>query len=1441
MFKYLIILLAAILPFNTALATEEPARIIPLEGRLGQLRPDSFALVKDAGFFEDLQRNPKKFLNTAINNIITFSIDEGSTLYLKSPFKATIVYRLYYSFKNTPTTEDSLSENQTLEITYDTAKSNAFSARNSFTFNDAVSVKVKIVSITTTASGWDPIPALKLTNEMRISRTYVFDCEANKVQQINFTAPQANADELTVSWLASEGADEYDLEWAYIDNSAYNANAYGAPGTETFKKNIFKNNASRVTLNSTTHVYNIPLLYEKDGKLFFRVRAIQLTPAGRRTETNWSDYNSYEFAAGHQANLNWQSSTGFAEEGKRKSVVQYFDGSLRNRQTVTKDNTTNTTVVAESLYDYQGRPVIQVLPSPTINSIIKHTPNFNNFLNSEAAYKDNYDKASTNNDYCNGAAPALDAAKGGAAEYYSPNNPEKDAGNNKLIPDAKGFPYTETKYLQDNTGRVAAQSGVGPDHRLNSGHETKYYYGGADQSELDALFGTEAGDASHYFKNMVRDANGQYSVSYVDMYGRTIATALAGDLPASAKLDYLPSKQDSYLTKTLTTPSNNIVKGLVIESSKGLLVSQTGNHEFSYSLLPESVNIKNCKQEDICYSCSYTLEITISDDCGNKQFGGQPYIYKDVVGNISTGCSNLPALFSRNFNKVLEEGSYTITKKLTIRDEAIKQHELSFMENNLCKTVQDFVQEQKNIFLERTNNCAAPCITCRAQLGNSQDEFISRFIADNGLDATADRHFAVDAYNKLLAQCDEWCEVAKPQNYLDQLRLLMRQDVTPPYGQYAKSNEFTEEGITRVYDQTGIFGKIADNSTVLKYQNGLIHYQNEDGSASKVTINRNGALVTLTPQQLTVEEFVANFQPSWGEALVDNLHPEILKYNLLAKSPALNNEPAVGRTNYDWDADFINTETFDEALQKGYLNPTHYTAATARHPRQFTPNPSNTDPFFSMHSTLRNQMHSYMNNVASGDGKVLDMWVAASVAAFCSEQNDMACLNAQIADPFVSSACTADLDMAWRAFRALYKARKDSMIIVMVNANASGAPTLDPEEYHSYFTDLRTAIKEGPGINDMNNQADVDAALQDFYTDGSTCDNYSLLWWNKLTPCDTTKLLQYKEALLTDLATVCKKGTDKEHVMGASSIAPGATNSFKNFDEVLAHYVQLYNTANPATPIGTLDCNASLLNFPASYSTPQVVAHKPIISKPDDCECEKLTALHTAYTSENKDANFAAFLQRTLQTTISNSTLDSLLGMCSGTIDCRFISQPLYLPPALQCGIENVCVTCEVVSQGYYAYKAQYPNLLPATEESAIAQQKANQLFAHFMNARFGFNKLAQEYLVFMDSCGLNISFDCESLDNVKQLFSDKMYNIQYDTDAIDTTTWKVDFGSSYNNTGTPHREIFVDGIAQYPYTVQGSNHVDFDYMYPPIKDSVCLGNNFTMEFRIKHPVPDSV
>ena len=82
----------------------------------------------------------------------------------------------------------------------------------------------------------------------------------------------------------------------------------------------------------------------------------------------------------------------------------------------------------------------------------------------------------------------------GAAAYYSNNNPNK-LGFNAFIPDAEGFPFTQLSYLQDNTGRVAAQSGVGTAFQFVNHHETRFYYAAPNQEELDRMFGTEVGDA----------------------------------------------------------------------------------------------------------------------------------------------------------------------------------------------------------------------------------------------------------------------------------------------------------------------------------------------------------------------------------------------------------------------------------------------------------------------------------------------------------------------------------------------------------------------------------------------------------------------------------------------------------------------------------------------------------------------------------------------------------------------------------------------------------------------------------------------------------------------------------------------------------------------------------------------------------------------------------
>ena len=61
---------------------------------------------------------------------------------------------------------------------------------------------------------------------------------------------------------------------------------------------------------------------------------------------------------------------------RKKKVVSYFDGSLRNRQSVTKINSDTTAIVGESFYDYQGRPAISSLPVPSFSPKLAYYSNF---------------------------------------------------------------------------------------------------------------------------------------------------------------------------------------------------------------------------------------------------------------------------------------------------------------------------------------------------------------------------------------------------------------------------------------------------------------------------------------------------------------------------------------------------------------------------------------------------------------------------------------------------------------------------------------------------------------------------------------------------------------------------------------------------------------------------------------------------------------------------------------------------------------------------------------------------------------------------------------------------------------------------------------------------------------------------------------------------------
>ncbi|MFB6455581.1 RHS repeat domain-containing protein [Chitinophaga sp. Hz27] len=783
-----------------------------LDGAKRQLQKDSVVSVQDSLYFD---ANLKSKLDNAykVRNIITFKLNEYSTRALPVKFTAALNVRIIYT---TPTlTVDSTDKELTLN--YDTA--HPYILRRSFIFENAHAVTVKVLSYKTDANK-NILPALILENAMEVTPAFKMDAMTTSLSGIHATSiDPSNADELPVSWPVIFGANAYDLEWAYVDSSAIDAQRYGNPINPD---KIFENNATRVTVASNS--YGIPLMYDHEGALYFRFRPVQEKTGNGRITGNWSTQytgglGSFAFT-GHERQLNWQAQTSFAEEGKRKTVLNYFDGSLRGRQTVTKDNTTNTIAVGENIYDYQGRAALKVLPAPTLNTIIKYTRRLNTDINGAEYTPDKFDYLNQPSDILTQHAPAMGTGSG-TAQYYSPNNPQRDSGFNKFIPDAEGYVFSETAYTMDNTNRPRQQGAAGKQYILNSGHDISFTYGTPSQEDLYALFGTEVGDASHYFKNTVTDANGQVSVSYLDMHGRTIATALAGH-PKDTSLLPLDSVQVETYRDVITDgkPANTQDRNLVAQRS--FTVAQDGYYDFNYTLKPPVLKMKNCAGDTISYIGAFDLLLRLTDDLNNARLGGSAiektarnYDPQDLRKETISGDT-----INANIHLYLTKGSYTISKVLTVNQQVLNYYRDSiFLNSNVCVSVEHLVDSALTVL--KKSSCDPQC-----------------------------------------ADCDN-----PSRTDYDDIRDLMLSDMSAPYGQYAN--------VTDSSSPYSIFYSDQKRNISAAYKTSSFVYKDANGDISKIYTPAGD---TLKATDLDPVQFSDNFQDSWAVTLLSK-HPEYDRLN----------------------------------------------------------------------------------------------------------------------------------------------------------------------------------------------------------------------------------------------------------------------------------------------------------------------------------------------------------------------------------------------------------------------------------------------------------------------------------------------------------------------------------------------------------------------------------
>ncbi len=1468
---YLIVLSLALFMGISFFATAgtDPILTRPILGGSGQFIVNAESYNKDFKYFSLSVANRNAIANNSILNTVGVGIDEQSSTFIKSSFTAKVTLQIITYDKNEVATG---TFTRLFTVNYDTTTGAKYNSLDYTTYNNAFALRVKILSIDSGSVNWPISRVLKVENQLTATRDYPFSCTL-ALQDLS-TSLNSTSKELIASWTspsldANSGVSEYDLEWAWVDEGALNNYKSGVNYLQDL---IFSNNATRVSITSTS--YQIPLLYDDLGKIFVRVRPIQIKVNGQRVEGKWNwianDANQpviatnpvmYSFE-GHENWLNWQASTSFAEEGNRKSVVQYFDGSLRARQTVTKDNTNGTAVVGESFYDYQGSVTIQVLPVPSLSNTIEYVRNFNKAIGYNEYPKSVYDKLGATTNVCGNPSTPFNTDFG-SAKYYSAKNGSVNVGTNKFIPNStgsnpnEGYPFTETRFYPDGT--IAAQGGVGVSHQIGTGHETKYYYETPAQEELDALFGTDAGIASHYTKNIVRDANGQFNVSYIDMLDRTVATALAGENPKNADgtsmLQQLDSKTEQTITKQLIDKETNLVNGNNITSSKSIVVlKDNSTYAFDYALTPKQLNLISCStNQSVCFDCLYTLKFTITSDCDMQA------VFVDSIANFTLGqymqqCNgngNATTGFIKHFEQILNIGTYTVTKTLTLSNDAQAYYSNKFLQTDTCKKLADFYAQELAV-LQSTSNCAVTCTSCKAAIGNNLQGFIAKFAAEMGISdintltlQTVAQLTA--AFNEAYANCDRICNNNDGLDLLRSTREMMLQDMIPPYGQYAKTdvNSTTKAyNIFKVWDGSnpqsntafngiwyGINAILPDYKQPRKFNSGdatLIAPPFDKYYHDELNQPESFNPLAIASQQ----QFVDDFKTSWADQLLVH-HPEFkkLQYSqnqlqptyafeaLLEKdstwAQAAAAHPSYG--NYGFITNLIDADPFFNGVGAVYkskmLNGRHigFNQPPAGTNLNIDPVIRGVNGFAIPHTVTNPSPQLTCPNAPLYDDVVISMWQVALGTVFCRDKADgnQCVIQEYATDPNTKGGCTknpayyqpqnsfnegceTDRNWAWKIFKIMYLAERRKLISVYLNQNAASFSATYPNNanppYQERFinhanpsaTLANLTNADAGNINTIINTASTNLtagyqlseqlAQQQYDT---TCRGYAYLWLHQLKSCpdiaarlNSSNWTADSTWLVNNMVAICKKGSDASHYLGSSSVSPANTNTIvvdgqivNNFEDVVRIYMNR-TTPYPAITHPTAECYAWLINTPKPYDKQKPLAPTYVLTKPTDCECQRISDVRLEWQTSGFTGTFSAYMQYQHGTFISNEQLDVITAMCNNNYQCRMLEKPMDLPAALQCPSSHpnpapkTCISCS----DYQTLKNEVVALLgqpvPFVEPQNQVEVNYNYAFANYINNKTGFSKSWSEYVAFQNVCNANTpTISCTSLDSTLNAF----------------------------------------------------------------------------------------
>jgi len=1257
----------------------------------------------------------------------------------------------------------------TLTVTYDSNSGALVDDLDSYVFTGAHSVEIRVLSTTSSSSN------IYVESEIEVERYYHMSAVAPT--HVGYRYPIASPTDLEFFWDPAPGAESYELEWTFVSN--YSLTTPGGIAAASSLNYDFYKNSTRVRVDGTS--YRIPALFNR-GYVLFRVRKIgfQGVLYALKQESAWSAPTTgtvslfpaaarVERLTDYAPGKNWSHEVGYAEDGKRFESISYGDGLGRGRQNISHNTATGQVIVSNVYYDRVGRAVVSDLPTPVNGESMEHRPNFNSgvYLSVTSPYGpihfDNPEAA-----VCNPVTNPFSTTIG-TGNYYSNQNPDL-TGEKAYIPDAAGYPFAQVEYMSDQTGRIRRTGGYGRELQLDK-HATTYYYDIPLQSELNKLFGTEAGYNMHYQRRITIDGNKQAYAEYFDLAGRVVAHCLLGDAPTG--LDALSNNTgpvvETQPVYTGTTAQQYDSQQAIARFDYVQTVVNAGVYQFTHQFVPATFT-DNCLPANFCFDCLYDFELKITSiNCPTET---PTYLRQEHINGWQIDALCNGSGYDTTFAILtLQPGQYQVSKLLRVSPGAAEAYWCDFIDNSTC----------------------APDY--------------------NAL------------YNAALAETDFQCTLPNslpeegPVNDCAVYRRMLRSDVSPG-GQYGLVN-FANGTAT---DALSIFRLPNDLTGSGSWRTPFGNYLNGDGSVAKIYVSViNGQQVPTSlgtvyndasgsfvyPQQL---EFLADFldywQPSWGDVLVP-YHPEYCYLQFCEAHPEYQ----------DFSQQLAETDTYAEACAGGYFNPlltginpvpnpigtsnpalelTNCATVPAHADQMFTSThwTNTVQPWFTgSHQipTIPERLNSFYKVLSNGVVSKVSLWEYAVWQAHCPQLPMTS--GTQIHNNCITQPLTAcEKEDAWRIFKTEYqKIRREYYLIAQTayvsykqSEYAVGGPCapafngcigqttyssgdflqfdIRPGFYKpnsstqiavntasgpcasgtaSLYANKQRRFSNLPALNANpvtfpNGQADVDAYIaEELETHCATvCNAYADGWMAQLDGCNLTTT--EKANIRAGLIQVCQDGCSLENPGGATTVDPdGGSSGYASFQAVLQAVL-------PANRYPSAVCSEYLISEPRAYGQN---ALQEATAQLDACGCDILLQTRADFAVLSNANQLPAGVTSVegllaYQRNITLLSAQALLCACEKALapnawtsgnwstaqQTALANLHVMALPELSC-TASVCSDCAAIQAQQAAFLAHFPQAGFATHPNY------GELYENYLNQALGYHLRYEQYEAFLENC----------------------------------------------------------------------------------------------------------